>query len=113
MAFGPDEGIAATFILRRDGSEVHGGYIYREGEPNRFLERVEIETSADSDGLHSELSAVLHPAGNGSPERVSGHVLSMVPLRNRRGGMTTRIAEGLTEWRWGERVGYGWSEYLD
>ena len=20
---------------------------------------------------------------------------------------------GLTEWRWGERVGYGWSEYLD
>ena len=37
----------------------------------------------------------------------------MVPLRNRRGGVTTRIAEGLTEWRWGERVGYGWSEYLD
>ena len=23
------------------------------------------------------------------------------------------IAEGLTEWRWGDRVGYGWSEYLD
>ena len=28
-------------------------------------------------------------------------------------GVTTRIAEGLTEWRWGDRVGYGWSEYLD
>jgi hypothetical protein len=37
----------------------------------------------------------------------------MVPLRNRRNGVTTRIAEGLTEWRWGDRVGYGWSEYLD
>jgi hypothetical protein len=40
-------------------------------------------------------------------------VLNMVPLRNRRSGVTTRIAEGLTEWRWGDRVGYGWSEYLD
>ena len=23
------------------------------------------------------------------------------------------IAEGLTERRWGDRIGYGWSEYLD
>jgi hypothetical protein len=42
-----------------------------------------------------------------------GNRATMVPLRNRRDGVTTRIAEGLTEWRWGERVGYGWSEYLD
>ena len=28
-------------------------------------------------------------------------------------GKVTRISEGLTEWRCGEHVGYGWSEYLD
>jgi hypothetical protein len=49
----------------------------------------------------------------GPPEEIAGRVLAMVPLRNRRSGVTTRIAEGLTEWRWGDRVGYGWSEYLD
>jgi hypothetical protein len=27
--------------------------------------------------------------------------------------VATRIAEGLTEWTWGDRTGYGWSEYLD
>lgn len=37
----------------------------------------------------------------------------MLPLRNRRDGKITRIAEGLTEWRCGDHVGYGLSEYLD
>jgi hypothetical protein len=111
MNFGPDAGIAAAFIQERSGREVHGGYIYRVGEPNRPLERVEIETRYDGD-LHTALTAILHLA-DGSPERIDGRVLQMVPLRNRRDGLTTRIAEGLTEWRWGDRVGYGWSEYLD
>jgi hypothetical protein len=111
MNFGPDAGIAAALIAERSGHEVHGGYVYRSGEPNRPLERVEIETRYRDD-LHSTLVAVLHPA-DGPSERIEGRVLTMVPLRNRRGGVTTRIAEGLTEWRWDDRVGYGWSEYLD
>jgi len=112
MNFGPDAGIAAALINQRDGREIHGGYIYRAGEPNRPLERVVIETSFKDD-LHSGLTASLHPADGSAPEHVAGRVLQMVPLRNRRDGVTTRIAEGLTEWRWGDRVGYGWSEYLD
>ena len=62
--------------------------------------------------LHAGLRARLTTADGGTIA-VSGRVLRMVPLRNRREGVTTRIAEGLTEWRWGDRVGYGWSEYLD
>ncbi len=56
---------------------------------------------------------MLAPLDGGPVERVTGRVLNMVPLRNRRSGVTTRIAEGLTEWTWGDRTGYGWSEYLD
>ncbi len=37
----------------------------------------------------------------------------MLPLRNRREGKVTRISEGMTEWRCGDHVGYGLSEYLD
>lgn len=114
MNFGAEAGIAAALTVQRDGARVEGGYIYRHGEPNRLLGHVEVESSfGGPEKLHEELTALLHPADGGTPERVQGRVLSMVPLRNRRTGVTTRIAEGLTEWRWGERTGYGWSEYLD
>jgi len=114
MNFGPDAGIAAALTVQRDGRRVEGGYVYTKGAPNRLIGRVEVEsTFAGEQRLHAALSAVLHPDDGGAPERVEGRVLAMVPLRNRRNGVTTRIAEGLTEWRWGDRVGYGWSEYLD
>jgi hypothetical protein len=49
---------------------------------------------------------------------VTGTVLSLIPLRNRRTApdgvaLTTRITEGMTEYRCGDLVGYGMSEYLD
>lgn len=114
MNFGPGHGIAAALTHQRDGSELQGGYIYERGNPNRPLARVEVETEyTGPEQLHAALRARLHPTDGGTPIEVTGRVLSMVPLRNRREGVTTRIAEGLTEWRWGDRVGYGWSEYLD
>ena len=40
--------------------------------------------------------------------------MSLIPLRNRREEMITRISEGMTEWTLEDgRVGYGLSEYLD
>jgi hypothetical protein len=112
--FGADAGMAGALTVQRDGNEVHGGYLWRKGGPARHVGRVEVETVvAGPEALHERIGATLHPADGGAPERVEGRVLRMVPLRNRRAGVTTRIAEGLTEWRWGERVGYGWSEYLD
>ncbi len=50
---------------------------------------------------------------------VTGSVLGLIPLRNRRhdsdgNELVTRISEGLTEWTLDDgRVGYGLSEYLD
>jgi hypothetical protein len=114
MNFGADAGIAAALTVQRDGREIQGGYVYRRGEPNRLLGRVEVETAlTPGSDLHDRIVAVLTPVDGAPVERVTGRVLSMVPLRNRRGGVTTRIAEGLTEWTWGDRTGYGWSEYLD
>ena len=46
--------------------------------------------------------------------KISGEVLNLIPLRNRRDGLVTRISEGLTQWTLDDgRVGYGLSEYLD
>ena len=83
------------------------------GVPSRRITAVDVESDfAGPEKLHAGLRARLTTA-DGTTIAVSGRVLRMVPLRNRREGVTTRIAEGLTEWRWGDRVGYGWSEYLD
>ena len=114
MNFGADAGIAAALTVQRDGTAIRGGYVYERGAANRLLGDVEVETEhGGPEHLHERIVATLRPLGGGEPERVEGRVLRMVPLRNRRGGITTRIAEGLTEWRWRGRTGYGWSEYLD
>ena len=47
-----------------------------------------------------------------SEVEIEGTVKGFIPLRNRREGMTTHIGEGMTEWRLGDRVGYGLSEFL-
>jgi hypothetical protein len=48
---------------------------------------------------------------------ITGEVLSVAPLRNRRKGddgpVYTRIAEAFTRWSWDGRTGYGMSEVLD
>ena len=71
-----------------------------------------IETTWSEKGhFHERVQLFLDtPAGE---HRIDGRVMTMLPLRNRRDGRVTRISEGLTEWRSGEHVGYGWSEYLD
>jgi len=113
MNFGADAGIAGALTVQRDGTHVMGGYVF-DGATERTVGRVEVDSDFEGDEqLHARLRVRLHPSDGGPVEEVTGRVLGMVPLRNRRNGVTTRIAEGLTEWTWRGRTGYGWSEYLD
>jgi hypothetical protein len=78
-----------------------------------LVRHVEIDTQwAGPEKLHQQLVARLTCA-DGEKLEIEGRVLSLIPLRNRREGRTTRIAEGMTEWRCQGRTGYGLSEYLD
>ncbi len=113
MSFGEDLGAVPLLTVNRDGSEVHAGYVYRSGKPNERIVRTEIETElVGPQQLHDRIR-VRATTASGETIAITGTVLSMIPLRNRREGKVTRIAEGMTEWRWGDRVGYGLSEYLD
>lgn len=111
-----DEGLGgmATVTVNRDGSEHAGGFIARKGQQTVTVRKVEIVTEFTGEQkLHDKIKAIILADGSDEPAIVTGSVISMIPLRNRRAGMVTRIAEGLTEWRWGEKVGYGLAEYLD
>ncbi len=111
-----DEGLGgmATITVNRDGSERPGGFIARKGQPFVHIHKVNVQTEFTGEQqLHDRLRVTAWTSDSAEPIVITGKVIGMIPLRNRRAGMITRIAEGMTEWRWGDKVGYGLAEYLD
>ncbi len=117
--FGEGFGFMGSRIARRDSDGTRGGFVW-EGDGLHLCDGFEIGTEwteGEDDSYHASITATLR-----SKERswsVTGSVLSLIPLRNRRkdpegNTLVTRISEGLTEWTLADgRVGYGLSEYLD
>ena len=110
--FAPDFGMMVSTIWRDPEHRTQGGVVVR-GDKVDAITAVDIETEFDVGGLfHKSLVAHLKLA-TGETMDVAGKVMGFIPLRNRREGMTTHVGEGMTEFRCGEHVGYGLSEYLD
>jgi hypothetical protein len=104
-------GFMGSQIVTQTGAELLSGFVFKDGE-NHFVHRLDLQTEWKDPGhYHDRLALTLHSTAGDLD--ITGTVLAMLPLRNRRDGKVTRISEGLTEWRCGEHVGYGWSEYLD
>ncbi|MGZ4760653.1 MAG: DUF7064 domain-containing protein, partial [Acidimicrobiales bacterium] len=89
-----------------------------EGDKLHLCRDMEVSTEwVGDDTYHQRIETVLRASDeDGSPLewRVKGEVLNLIPLRNRREGLVTRISEGLTRWTLEDgREGFGLSEYLD
>ncbi len=111
-----DEGLGgmATVTVNRDDSVRPGGFIARKGQPIVNIVKVDIETEFTGEQqLHDRIKVVCQTQESDQPITITGKVIGMIPLRNRRAGMVTRIAEGMTEWNWDGKIGYGLAEYLD
>jgi hypothetical protein len=99
-------------IWRSPEEMTQGGVVVRGDRLERIV-AAEIDTEFEDNGLfHRNLVAHL-TVESGEKLDVSGKVMGFIPLRNRREGMTTHVGEGMTEFRCGDAVGYGLSEYLD
>ena len=114
---GGDFGFMGSRIASRTGDGTRSGFIW-DGERIRLVDDIRLTTTWDDEDSHRGLRVTLRaPDPDGGPPlelEVTGEVLNLIPLRNRREGLTTRIGEGLTRWTLADgRVGYGWSEYLD
>jgi hypothetical protein len=115
--FGSDFGFMLSRIARRDSEGTRGGFVW-DGQKLHLCNDAEISTRwTGDDRYHREIEAVLRATDeerNPLEWRITGKVLNLIPLRNRRDELVTRISEGLTEWTLDDgRVGYGLSEYLD
>ena len=111
-AFGPDFGIMVSEVTPKPGVRNQNGVVVR-GETLERIQSVDIDTSFVPDTpFHERMTAKLGLA-NGEQLVLEGNVKSLIPLRNRRAGKITHIGEGMTEYRCGDHVGVGISEYLD
>ena len=111
MNFGPDLG-AMISIVRRDADNVRIGGVIVRGDEIEGIRDAEIEADYEENGLyHRHVKARIETRG-GDTHEITGDVKGFIPLRNRREGLVTHIGEGMTEWSWGERTGWGLSEFL-
>ncbi len=111
MNFGRDLG-AMVSIVRRDANRVRTGGVLIRGDRLVPIADAEIRADYAENGLyHRRVVAKVTPKGE-DPIEIVGEVKGFIPLRNRRDGRVTHIGEGMTEWRLGDRTGYGLSEFL-
>jgi hypothetical protein len=107
---GPDDGFMVSIIAGRDGKVRRSGIVFENGGYTPIVDAT-LETTWTDENDQERLRCVAR-----TPDReieITGAVKSFIPLRNRREGSVTRIGEGLTEYVWEGKTGYGLSEYLD
>jgi hypothetical protein len=112
---GRDLGMAMTIAGTEAGDRHVHGFVYdrdRYGDDHWVPVRdVKLSSDYDDGWYHHAVHALVSTDDATYP--VEGDVWSNIPLRNRREGMVTRITEGMTTWRCGDKVGAGLAEYLD
>ena len=118
--FGRHAGFVASLIVKQDGSRSMGGVVLRNGRYEQVV-KVRVRTDWDEANGTQQQVGITMTTQEGLVYEVTGEVVGMVPLRNRRKTddgslLTTRIAEGMTIWtcpQLSDAPGSGLSEYLD
>jgi hypothetical protein len=114
VQFGPDLAFLFTVNWRRLPEREVSGVVWNNG---RFEDVVDAHVISDWDDNQHQRSLVATVETDHATYTLNGQVCSLIPLRNRRafdGVMrSTRITEAMTEYRYGDRVARGMSEYLD
>jgi len=116
MNFGRDFGMMLSIVTGAEGQPHEGGMVFADGAYD-LISECKMDTDWDEHRYQTGLRAQVKTRG-GKSYQVEGKVLSLIPLRSRRTApdgteLNTRITEGMTEYRCGDLVGYGLSEYLD
>jgi hypothetical protein len=111
MNFGPDFHAMVSIVARDADNRRTGGVIVRGDEVEPITE-AEISADYEDNGLYQKRVRARVTTSSGEKLEIEGDVRGFIPLRNRREGRETYIGEGMTEWRCGDQVGYGLSEFL-
>lgn len=113
--FDNGDGFTMLKITDRAGHTRRCGVMNINGQLEEILD-VDLLTEWSQDKDPEKITLGIRTAKRA--EIMHGSVSVLAPLRNRRKLDTgelleTRIAEGFTQWSWGELEGYGFSEYIE
>jgi hypothetical protein len=117
IMLGPDLAMMLSVIdAGPDRSPRQSGMVLSGGEYHKLV-AVDIDSEFDELGNQTSMRCTARTE-RGEEYEVTGEVISLIPLRNRRTTpdgeqLTTRITEAMTRYRCGEYEGVGMSEYLD
>ncbi len=110
MNFGPDVALGGSCFRHKDGVIRGEGWLQRDGK-SLALEDVVIDSEYEPDSiLHREVR-LTGRTSDGEQFVIDGTVLSVCPTKIPMPGGATFINEGLAEFSWNGRVGYGIAEH--
>lgn len=112
--FGPDRAMMLLKISDRDGTTRRHGVLQYDGD---YEEITDMDLITDWDQNKDPLRMRLNVKTNKRKATLTGEVVTLAPLRNRRKvgdeTLACRIAEGLTVWQWDDREGMGVTEFIE
>ncbi|MBT4160753.1 MAG: hypothetical protein HOC70_00545 [Gammaproteobacteria bacterium] len=110
MNFGPDAAMGGSCFRHPDGKIRGGGWIQQHGQSMR-LNDVVITTDYQADSIIHRQVVLTGKIEGGDDVNITGQVLNVCPTKVPMPGGATFINEGLTEFRWGDKTGYGIAEH--
>lgn len=112
--FGPDRGLMLLKITGRDGVTRRCGVLQFDGD---YEEVEDMDVYTDWSALKDPRHVRLGVRTARRKVQIEGYIETLLPLRNRRKegdrSFQSRIAEGYTRFQWGERTGWGMTEYIE
>lgn len=113
MNFGRDFGMMLSVIGDGKGGARRGGGVFRDGAYD-LIEECRIESDWDARGCQTALRARVKTRAGKAYEVTRPRDVADPAAQPPHGvELQTRVTEGMTEYRCGDLVGYGLSEYLD
>ena len=112
--FGPDRALMLLKITGRDGVTRRCGVLQFDGD---YEDITDLDVYTEWTALKDPKAIRLGVRTAKRAVQLEGEVIQMAPLSNRRKVgdeiLSSRIAEGLTMWTWGDRTGIGVTEYIE
>lgn len=110
MNFGEHAALGGSCFRHPDGVIRGAGWLARDGK-HTDLENVVIESDYAAGSILHTGVRLTGATAEGEAVEITGRVLNVCPTKIAMPGGATFVNEGLTEFRWGERTGYGIAEH--
>ncbi|BCH33329.1 hypothetical protein MesoLjLc_52590 [Mesorhizobium sp. L-8-10] len=112
--FANGDGFMLLKITDKNGVSRRQGVLLVDGD---YEEVVDMDVSTEWTQAQDPARLVLGVRTAKRKARITGEIIKLAPLRNRRKAdgetLVSRIAEGFTRFKWDGRQGYGMTEYIE